>query len=232
MLPHTARARSGRIWPPGSGVLSRHRPHVSPAAATMPVMRRRGGGRHTALRRVEGITVSHGDGRGERARSRRYGCYRSLELATLWCADLDVLGGGTVNRRVYSAACLAGPGPRLRASWLIRREITGSDAAGPNSAGCSRSMATSARQSPPGARATARSAMIFPGSWMAWAARHSSSPCDSRRLRPVTCSTRVSSRAPAWDTIPDPPASTMTLGPAAGPTGRPITQAASGPGPG
>ena len=53
---------------------------------------------------------------------------------------------------------------------------------------------------------------IFPGSWMARAARHRSSPSDSRRLRPVTCSTWVSSRAPAWDTIPDPSADTMTLG--------------------
>src|SRR5262249_39972174 len=99
-----------------------------------------------------------------------------------------------------------------RASWLTRREITGSDATGPNSAGCSRSTATSARQSPPSGRATARSAMNFPGSRGAPAARHRPSPSDSRRLRPVTCSTWVSSRAPAWDTIPDPPADTMILG--------------------
>src|SRR5436189_532899 len=61
-MPHTARARSDRIWPPGAGVLSRHRPHVSPAAPTMPVMRRRGERSvgTTALRRVDGITVSGG----------------------------------------------------------------------------------------------------------------------------------------------------------------------------
>jgi hypothetical protein len=62
LLPHTVRARSGRIWPPGAGVLSRHRLHFSPAA-TMPVMRRRGDGRHTALRRVDGIAVSDWHGR-------------------------------------------------------------------------------------------------------------------------------------------------------------------------
>ena len=33
----------------------------------MPVMRHRGDDRHTALRRVNGITVSEGDGRRERA---------------------------------------------------------------------------------------------------------------------------------------------------------------------
>ena len=46
---------------------------------------------------------------------------------------------------------------------VTSRDTTGSEATGPNSSGCARSIATSARQSPPSARATARSVMIFPG---------------------------------------------------------------------
>lgn len=60
--------------------------------------------------------------------------------------------------------------------------------------------------------ATASSATIFPGSWTARGARHLSSPTDSCRSGPVTCSTWVSSSAPAWDTIPEPSADTMILG--------------------
>ena len=43
------------------------------------------------------------------------------------------------------------------------RETIGSEATGPNSSGCERSIATSARQSPPSASATVRSVRIFPG---------------------------------------------------------------------
>ncbi len=109
-LPHTARARSGRIWPPGGGNPLASSAHVSPAAATMPVMRRRGDGRHTALRRVDGITVSDGDGRGERARSRRYGRRRRRAASRQRAHRSAYLGfsGGVIW------SCLAGaPQARL-----------------------------------------------------------------------------------------------------------------------
>jgi hypothetical protein len=50
------------------------------------------------------------------------------------------------------------------ASPEMRRETTGSEATGPDSAGSARGIATSDRQSPPSASVTARSVMIFPGS--------------------------------------------------------------------
>jgi hypothetical protein len=50
------------------------------------------------------------------------------------------------------------------ASAVIRRETVGSLATGPNTSGCARSTATSARQSPPSATAVATSSSTFPGS--------------------------------------------------------------------
>jgi hypothetical protein len=83
------------------------------------------------------------------------------------------------------------------------RDTTGSDATGPNRPGSARSIAISARQSPPSASVTARSATIFPGSCTARGARHRASLADRPASRPVTRSAQVSSRAPAWDTTPD-----------------------------
>jgi hypothetical protein len=60
------------------------------------------------------------------------------------------------------------------ASVLTSRDTTGSDATGPARAGCSRSTAISARQSPPSASAAARSVMTLPGSCTARGARHGS----------------------------------------------------------
>ncbi len=91
------------------------------------------------------------------------------------------------------------------------RETTGSEATGPNSPGSARSIATSARQSPPSASATTRSATIFPGPCTARAGRHRSSAASRPQSRPVTRSTRVSSRPPAWEMIPVPSADTMIL---------------------
>jgi hypothetical protein len=88
------------------------------------------------------------------------------------------------------------------ASARTSREITGSDATGPARCGCSRSTATSARQSPPSATAAARSATILPGSCTARGARHWASPPDRPRPRPVTRIVSHSSTAPAWDTSP------------------------------
>ena len=106
---------------------------------------------------------------------------------------------------------LSARGPSA-ASALTSRDTTGSDATGPASSGCSRSTAISARQSPPSASATARSAMIFPGSCTARGARHRASPPDRPRPRPVTRSVSPAADAPAWDTSPWPSADTVILG--------------------
>ena len=101
------------------------------------------------------------------------------------------------------------------ASRAISRETTGSEATGPDRPGCERSTAISARQSPPRATATARSAMTFPGSWTARGACHRCSPADSCRSRPVTFRTLVSRTAPDWEMIPVPSADTRIFGRAA-----------------
>ena len=98
------------------------------------------------------------------------------------------------------------------ASAVISRDTTGSEATGPASSGWERSTATSARQSPPSASATARSAMIFPGSCTARGARHRASPAERPSPSPVTRAASASSNAPAWDTIPLPSADTVILG--------------------
>jgi hypothetical protein len=99
---------------------------------------------------------------------------------------------------------------RSAASELISRDTTGSEATGPARAGCSRSTAISARQSPPSASAAARSATILPGSCTARGARHRASPSDRPRPSPVTRIVSHSSTAPAWDTSPRPSAGTRT----------------------
>jgi len=98
---------------------------------------------------------------------------------------------------------------------LTSRDTTGSDATGPASSGCSRSTAMSARQSPPSATAAARSAMTFPGSWIALGARHRARLRDRSRPRPVTRIVSHSRTAPAWDTSPRPSADTATRVPRA-----------------
>ena len=97
------------------------------------------------------------------------------------------------------------------ASALISREITGSEATGPASSGWARSTATSARQSPPSPSATARPAMIFPGSCTARGARHRVKAPDRPWPRPVTRSASASSNPPACDTSPFPSADTVIL---------------------
>ena len=80
------------------------------------------------------------------------------------------------------------------------------------SSGWERSTAMSARQSPPSASAMTRSAMIFPGSCTARAARHRASPAVRASPRPVTRAASASSNAPAWETRPWPSADTVILG--------------------
>ena len=79
-------------------------------------------------------------------------------------------------------------------------------------AGWERRSAMSARQSPPRARLTARSAMILPGSWIARAGRHRCSCSDRAWSRPVTRSVSSNSSAPAWEMSPEPSADMTILG--------------------
>ena len=88
------------------------------------------------------------------------------------------------------------------ASAATSRETTGSEATGPNSSGWARSTATSARQSPPNASATARSSTVFPGSCTARDGRHRPSPADRPAPSPVTRAVSVSSNAPAGTRSP------------------------------
>ena len=90
-------------------------------------------------------------------------------------------------------------------------ETVGSDGMGPNSSGEDRSTAMSARQSPPSASVTARSATILPGSCTARGVRHRESASDRPWPRPVTRSASISSSPPAWLTIPEPSDDTMIL---------------------
>ena len=70
----------------------------------------------------------------------------------------------------------------------------------------------SARQSPPIAIATARSAMILPGSWVANGLRHRPSAVDNAVVRPVFSAVRSTTVAPAYDTTPVPEPSTDNNG--------------------
>ncbi|BCK66447.1 hypothetical protein Srufu_004000 [Streptomyces libani subsp. rufus] len=94
----------------------------------------------------------------------------------------------------------------------ISRETVGSDATGPNTSGCSRRTPMSPRQSPPNARAVARSRTVFPGSWTARGLRHGASAADSARSNPTTRAVPVNNTPPACETIPDPPTATRTRG--------------------
>jgi hypothetical protein len=90
-------------------------------------------------------------------------------------------------RAVRIALGAAGRSPARR---LTRRDTTGSEAAGPNNCGCARSIVTSARQSPPSASASTRSATIFPGSCTARGGPRLPSRPGAARWAPSTCSPR------------------------------------------
>jgi hypothetical protein len=90
------------------------------------------------------------------------------------------------------------------AKVAISRDTVGSDATDPNTPGSVRSIAISAKQSPPMASAIARSQTIFPGSWLANGLRHGASAADSAVDKPVACAARANATAPACDTTPRP----------------------------
>jgi hypothetical protein len=112
-------------------------------------------------------------------------------------------------RAARIAFCAPGASPASRA---FSRDITGSDATGPNRSGSARITPASARQSPPNATAMARSSTVLPGSCTARAGRHRASPADRPAPRPVIRAVSVSSSAPAWDTIPVPSPDAVIFG--------------------
>jgi hypothetical protein len=101
------------------------------------------------------------------------------------------------------------------ASWARRvmvRDTVGSEATNPYTAGSARTRAMSARQSPPSASVTARSAITLPGSWIAKGSRQRASVFDSSRSSPTAWIVSVSTSPPACDTTIDPPASALGHG--------------------
>ena len=94
----------------------------------------------------------------------------------------------------------------------MSREAVGSDATGPNTSGSARSMATSARQSPPRAVASATSSRTLPGSCTVRGLRHGASAADIEVSRPTLRTVSTNSTVPACETAPWPPPSTRTRG--------------------
>ncbi len=117
-------------------------------------------------------------------------------------------------RVLQHGRCAARPGPAARpdAGVLISRETGGPEATGPNRAGSVRNVPTSARQSPPGAAASATSSRILPGSCTARGLRHGASAADIAASRPDSRTASTSSAASAGDTIPRPSSSTRHAG--------------------
>src|ERR1035437_10226863 len=95
---------------------------------------------------------------------------------------------------------------------VISRGTVRSDAPRPNTAGSSRRIAMSARQSPPSATATARSSRIFPGSCVARGLRHEVSAYDSAVLSPAFSAVRSRVSALPCDTTPVPVVATDSVG--------------------
>jgi hypothetical protein len=98
------------------------------------------------------------------------------------------------------------------ANASIVRDTVGSEATSPNTAGSPRSTATSARQSPPNARATARSHTTLAGSCRANGLRHGANARDNSAPSLLARTASASSTPPARDTTPEPAASTRTQG--------------------
>ena len=114
--------------------------------------------------------------------------------------------------RAARIAAIASSGSPAKAS--SSRLIVGSEATGPNNSGWARTTATSARQSPPSAIATARSSTVLPGSWTERAARHGANPSRQSFASPLTRAVASSIAAPAEEISDSPPDSTRTPEPA------------------
>ncbi|GAT13018.1 uncharacterized protein RMCN_6151, partial [Mycolicibacterium novocastrense] len=92
----------------------------------------------------------------------------------------------------------------------MSRLIVGSEATGPNNSDCARSIAASAKQSPPKAMVTAKSSNVFPGSWTDRDARHGLNAPVKPSDKPLTWAVFNNSAAPPDEINDSLPASTPT----------------------
>jgi hypothetical protein len=111
-----------------------------------------------------------------------------------------------------AAAIAASAAGASAARVSINLDTVGSEATGPNTSGAARSCATSARQSPPIAKLTARSSTILPGSWRASGRRHGANASLNAPVSPTACAVCSSTVAPACGTTLDPSPSTVRAG--------------------
>src|SRR3954451_22008618 len=91
---------------------------------------------------------------------------------------------------------LSTAGASAASAWIVRDTVA-SEATGPYTAGSARISATSARQSPPTARVSARSNTTLAGSWTASGLRHGDNAARSPAPRPLAATVSVSSTPPA-----------------------------------
>lgn len=94
------------------------------------------------------------------------------------------------------------------------RLIVGSEATGPNNSGWPRTTATSAKQSPPSAIATARFSTVSPGSCTDRRGRHRDKPRIRPTAKPLTLAVFNNIAAPADEISDSPPDSTRIREPA------------------
>ena len=119
----------------------------------------------------------------------------------------------TRSRAAARAALIA-----ASAAWAstaraaINRDTVGSEATRPNTPGWARSTATSQAASPPSATAIARSATIFPGSWVASGLRHGPSNRTNCPDRPLRRAVSTNNTPPACETSDSPPMITDSQG--------------------
>jgi len=124
------------------------------------------------------------------SKSTTSGLAASVSWSGAWTPASVHTRARAVARAVLIAANAAGASA---ASAAIVRETVGSDVTSPYKPGSPRSTATSARQSPPRARVTAKSMSTLAGSWTANGLRHGASAGPS----PAAATVSVSSTPPA-----------------------------------
>jgi len=128
------------------------------------------------------------------SRSTTSGLPASVSWSGAWTPASFHTRARAVARAVLIAANAAGASA---ASAAIVRETVGSDATSPYKPGSPRSTATSARQSPPRARVTARSRTTLAGSCTANGLRHGANADESATPSPHAATVSVSSTPPA-----------------------------------
>ncbi len=139
---------------------------------------------------------------------------------------------GTGQSWAHAAALAAAAAPLIAAtaasppaaSLSTVRDTVGSEATRPNTRGCARSPAMSARQSPPNTSAPARSRTTLPGSCTAVSGRHRPSARDNPRSNPVARAACTNNTPPADNANGSVPATTPG-------SGRPPTRRPRLPGP-